>query len=83
MVEQIRLLQAEIRDSIDAIEEVYHWIDDLGAQAIGSKQDIVIGYYLHVLYGLFENLFERIAETFGNQECGAGPFGSRAECCPY
>ena len=28
---------------------------------------IVAGYYLHVLYGLFESLFTRIAATFGNQ----------------
>lgn len=66
MVEQIRLLQADIRDRIRAIEEAYDQIDKLGAKASGSSQDIVIGYYLHVLYGLFENLFEEIAETFGN-----------------
>lgn len=66
MVEQIRLLQAEIKAGLDSIAEVYHQIDELGAQATGSPQDIILGYYLHVLYGLFENLFVQIAERFGN-----------------
>lgn len=66
MVEQIRLLQAEIKDSQASIEAVYKQIDELGARATGSNQDIIIGYYLHILYGLFENVFEQIAETFGN-----------------
>ena len=66
MVEQIRLLQAEIKSSLDSIAEVYQQIDVLGAQATGSPQDIILGYYLHVLYGLFENLFVQIAERFGN-----------------
>lgn len=66
MVEQIRLLQAEIRSNLGTIREVYQQIDTLGTQATGSQQDIVLGYYLHVLYGLFENLFVQIAEQFGN-----------------
>jgi hypothetical protein len=41
MVEQIRLLQADIRDRIRAIEEVYEQIDKLGAKATGSSQDQV------------------------------------------
>ena len=66
MVEQIRLLQAEIRDRLESIEEIYEYIDGLGTKATGSSQDIVVGYYLQVLYSLFENLFMEIAETFGN-----------------
>lgn len=66
MVEQIRLLQAEIKAGLASIAEVYQQIDDLGAHATGSSQDIILGYYLHVLYGLFENLFVQIAERFGN-----------------
>lgn len=66
MVEQIRLLQAEIRESLEAIAEAYKRIDESGPKATGSAQDVIIGYYLHVLYGLFENLFEQIAEVFGN-----------------
>ncbi len=67
MVEQIRFLQADIRDRLKSIEEVYKQIDELGRKATESEHDIVIGYYLNVLYGLFENLFTQIAETFGNQ----------------
>lgn len=66
MVEQTRLLQAEIRSGLTAIQEVYRQLDTLGTQATGSQQDIVMAYYLHVLYGLFENIFEQIAENFGN-----------------
>lgn len=66
MVEQIRLLQAEIRSNLDSIRQVYQEIAALGPQATGSQQDIVLGYYIHVLYGLFENLFVQIAEQFGN-----------------
>lgn len=66
MVEQIRLLQADIRDRLSGIEEVYHQLDELGTQATGSQQDVILGYYLHVLYGLFENIFTQVAETFGN-----------------
>ena len=66
MVERVRLLQAEIRDALAAIDETFHQIDELGPQATNSQQDIVIGYYLHVLYGLFESLFVQIAEVFGN-----------------
>ncbi|MFN8456908.1 MAG: hypothetical protein U0401_19965 [Anaerolineae bacterium] len=65
MVEQIRLLQAEIRANMTSIQEVYQQIDALG-QVSGSQQDIILGYYLNVLYGLFENIFEQIAEKFGN-----------------
>jgi len=66
MSDEIRLLQADIRDHMASIEEVYDQIEALGAQAVDSSQDIIIGYYLHVLYSLFENLFVQIAEAFGN-----------------
>lgn len=66
MIEQIRLLQAEIRSNLDSIRQVYQELDTLGLQATGSQQDIVLGYYVHVLYGLFENLLVQIAEQFGN-----------------
>ncbi|MCP4582997.1 MAG: hypothetical protein GY839_15420, partial [candidate division Zixibacteria bacterium] len=49
MVEQIRLLQADIRDRLKSIEEVYKQIDELGRKATESEHDIVIGYYLNVL----------------------------------
>jgi hypothetical protein len=66
MVEQIRLLQADIAARLTDIEAAYEQIDEIGAAATGSNQDIILAYYLHVLYGLFENLFEQIAELFGN-----------------
>ena len=66
MVEQIRLLQADIRVRLVDIEAVYQQLEELDASATGSNQDIILAYYLHVLYGLFENLFEQIAELFGN-----------------
>jgi len=66
MVEQIRILQAEVRAALASIEDVYHHLDDVGYQATDTDQDIIIAYHLHVLYGLFENLFEQIAEFFGN-----------------
>lgn len=66
MVEQIRLLQADIQNRLADIEAAYKQLDELGATATGTNQDIVIAYYLHVLYGLFESLFEQIAGTFGN-----------------
>ena len=66
MVEQVRLLQADIRDRLVDIEAAYKQIKALDETATGSNQDIIIAYYLHVLYGLFENLFEQIAQLFGN-----------------
>ena len=37
MVEQTRLLQAEIRSGLTAIEEVYRQLATLGTQATGSQ----------------------------------------------
>jgi hypothetical protein len=48
MVEQIRLLQADIRDRIRAIEEVYEQIGKLGAKATGSSQDQVPLFFIGV-----------------------------------
>lgn len=67
MEEKLRLLQADINDRLNSIDDAYRQLDGLESLATGSKQDIIIGYYLHVLYGLFENIFEQIAENFGNQ----------------
>lgn len=64
--ESIRLLQAQVEDSLVSIAEVYEHIENLKKQDPTSDRDIVLGYYLHVLYGLFENLFEQIAAKFEN-----------------
>ncbi len=66
MNEQIRLLQAEIRADLEAIREAYEALNTVSSRLDG-EMGIVAGYYLHVLYGLFEGLFARIATTFGNQ----------------
>ncbi len=66
MVEKMRLLQAEIKNSLNSIEEIYRHLEAIDIQANDSSQDIVLAYYLHVLYGTFENIFVRIAETFEN-----------------
>ena len=67
MKEKLRLLQADISDRLTSIDDTYRKLDGLRSQATGSNQDIIIGYYLHVLYGLFEDMFEQIAENFGNE----------------
>ena len=66
MNEQIRLLQAEIRADMQAIAEVYTALHAVRHRLTEPEISIVVGYYLHVLYGLFESLFTRIATTFGN-----------------
>jgi hypothetical protein len=67
MNEQIRLLQAEIRDDLQAIDQAYKALDSVSRRVAEPEGGIVVGYHLHVLYGLFENLFARIATTFGNR----------------
>jgi hypothetical protein len=67
MNEQIRLLQAEIRTDMQAIAEAYHALYTAAPDVRSGSADIVAGYYLNVLYGLFENLFTRIAANFGNR----------------
>jgi hypothetical protein len=65
MNEQIRLLQTEIRADLESIAQAY---DALGRLADLDKSEMAIAaaYYLHVIYGLFENLFRRVAALFGN-----------------
>ncbi len=66
MNEQIRLLQAEIKADLEKIAETYAELAEIKAQPVSKVRDVTLGYYLHVLYGLFENMFARIAENFGN-----------------
>ncbi len=66
MREQIRLLQAEIKADLEKIAETYAELAELKEQPASKVRDVTLGYYLHVLYGLFENMFARIAENFGN-----------------
>ncbi len=67
MNEKIRLLQAEIQADLQSIEEVYKILATIGKKRTEPEMDVVLGYYLHILYGLFENIFTRIAVAFENQ----------------
>lgn len=66
MSEQIKVLKAEIRDSVDAISTTYAKLHEVNHQTYDEDTCILIAYHLHVIYGLFENLFTRIAANFGN-----------------
>lgn len=67
MNEAIRLLQAEIKADLAIIEQIFVRLNDAWQADDMAEREIVAGYYLNVLYGQFENMFERIAERFGNQ----------------
>jgi hypothetical protein len=66
MNEPIRLLQAEIRQDLETIAAAYQQLHTLGQQPLDNNTLILVAYYLHVIYGLFENIFIRIATNFGN-----------------
>lgn len=66
MNEPIRPLQAEIGDDLQTIAAAYEQLQNLSRRPLDSETSILVAYHLHVLYGLFENLFTRIAVNFGN-----------------
>lgn len=67
MNEQIRLLQAEINNDLEMIADAYHNLRPYTQRELDEDTCILISYHIHVIYGLFENMFTRIAVTFGNQ----------------
>lgn len=68
MKTQIRRLQAEIKSDLEAIAELYRLLDKATMQLEREpERGIVVGYYLHVLYGLFESLLQRVALLFENE----------------
>ncbi len=67
MNESIRLLQAEIRQDLHTIADAYQQLHALAQRPLDNDTLILIAYHLHVTYGLFENVFTRIARNFGNQ----------------
>jgi hypothetical protein len=68
MKTQIRRLQAEIQSDLEAIAEVYRLLDKATMQLEHEpERGIVVGYYLHVIYGLFESLLRRVAFLFENE----------------
>jgi hypothetical protein len=66
MNKKILSLRAEIQADIEAIEQAYQAYHTTQADLSTPEQYIVLGYYLQVIYGLFENLFQRIAQVFEN-----------------
>ncbi len=66
MNERMRLLQAEIRDDLQTLAAAYQKLQHLNQRPLDQETAILIAYHLHVIYGLFENLFTRIAANFGN-----------------
>lgn len=67
MREQIRLLQTEIRADLQTITQAYYALNQLANRSAEPEVMISVAYYLHVIYGMFENLFRRVATAFGNQ----------------
>jgi hypothetical protein len=63
---QINLLQAEIQDNLESIAAAYHKLHEISKGEFDEDVCILAAYHLHVIYGLFENLFTRIAANFGN-----------------
>jgi hypothetical protein len=67
MSEKIWLLKASIQESIHKIEEAYLSLGRVELANLDADRSIIVSYYLHVIYGHFENLFTRIASAFENQ----------------
>jgi hypothetical protein len=66
MKEKAQLLKADILADLETIETIYKELHQSEGGIDSDKEAIVIGYYLHNLYNAFENIFQRIAETFEN-----------------
>jgi hypothetical protein len=64
---QMRTLKAEITADLNDISMLYASLERYAGQPQGEEQLIVVAYYLHHLYTAFENIFQRIAQVFGNQ----------------
>ena len=62
----LRLLQAEIRADLQSITQAFDALENVVALPQDPPQSVAVGYYLQVIYSLFESLFKRIASTFGN-----------------
>lgn len=64
MNERISLLQAELAAELVQIAQVYTTLAELIDRPDLEHRELVIGYHLNVLYGLFKHAFVRIAQTF-------------------
>ena len=67
MNETMRVLKADIAAARQAIERLYAQLSRYEGASASEEQTIVIAYYLHNLYSAFEDVFQRVAETFENQ----------------
>ncbi|MBC7225960.1 MAG: hypothetical protein H5T61_01825 [Thermoflexales bacterium] len=63
---ELRTLKAEIEADLEAIAEIYAALDRYSNRLDTEAGQIAAAYYLHNLYNAFENIFRRIAKTFGN-----------------
>lgn len=66
MKDEIRTLKAEIEADLESIAEIYAALDRHSNRLDTEEGRIATAYYLHNLYNAFENIFRRVAKTFGN-----------------
>jgi hypothetical protein len=66
MKEKILALKADIGADLQAIKQIYAKLAAQDETIASDERAIVAGYYLHNLYNVFENVFQRVAETFEN-----------------
>lgn len=64
---EIRMLKAEIEADLESIAEIYTALDRHRSKLDTEEGRIAAAYYLHNLYNAFENIFRRVAKTFGNE----------------
>jgi len=67
MNETMRVLKADIAAARQTIEQTYLGLARYEGITWNEEQTIVIAYHLHNLYSAFEDVFQRVAETFENQ----------------
>lgn len=67
MSEKIQLLKSGIRENMQSIQEAYQALNEAAQSDLNQDNSIIVSYFLHVIYGHFENLFTRIAGAFENQ----------------
>ncbi len=67
MNETMQVLKADIAAAREAIERIYSALAHYEGITWSEEQTIVVAYHLHNLYSAFEDIFQRVAETFENQ----------------
>lgn len=64
---RLRLLKSEIKSDLDGIAEAYARLNRFRGRLEQPDKAIVAGYYLNVIYGLFESMLRRIAALFDGE----------------